>query len=103
MKGILLNEDLELRIEPQMKDGLIVSGLVVGDIGYQRARLIMEANKGEFKEAPTLGFGIDNYLRSVTEERKQEFRTELTKELKSDGLKPKVTIGDDLTKIDIDL
>lgn len=103
MKGMLLTQDYQLRIEPQVKDGLITSGVVIGDIDYQRARIIMEANKGEFKEHPTLGFGIDRYLRSVTQEKKQQFVTELTKELKSDGLTPEVTIGDDLSKIDITL
>ena len=104
MKGALINDDNEIQITPQYDgDGLIISGVVIGNIDYQRCRVIMELSKGEFKEAPSLGFGVERYLKTVTVHKKQQFITELKKELKSDGLNASVTIGDDLSQIDITL
>lgn len=105
MKGILLNDDYSLMILKQVQDdGLIASGLVIGSIDFQRCRMIIEGQKGEFKEWPTLGFGIDNYLKSVTSQTRQKFITELTKELKSDGMATaRVVVGDDLTQFEIEL
>lgn len=101
MKGILLNDSYELVINPVFDGGLIVQGLTVGEINYQRVRTIIEAQKGEIKEYPTLGFGIDNYLKST--KRRQQFINELTKELKTDGLSPKITVGEDLSQFEIEL
>lgn len=105
MNGILTDSNYNLKIVPvRLANGLIASGLVVGNIDYQRCRMIIEAQKGEFKEFPTLGFGIDNYLKSVTQQKRQQFITELTKELKSDGMTTvKVTVGDDLSQFKIEL
>ncbi len=101
MKGIMISDNNELMIQPVSKDGLIVSGLTIGNIDYQRCRLIMETAKGEWKEYPTIGFNIERYLRSLTENKRQQFITELTKELKSDGLAPKITVGNDLSQLEI--
>lgn len=105
MNGIMLVDNYDLEIEPvRLANGLIASGLVIGNIDYQRCRMIIEAQKGEFKEFPTLGFGIDNYLKSVTSQKRQQFITELTKELKSDGMTTiKVIVGDDLSQFEIEL
>jgi hypothetical protein len=105
MNGILLNDNYDLKIEPvRLANGLIASGLVVGNIDYQRCRMIIEAQKGEFKEFPTLGFGIDNYLKSVTQQKRQQFATDLTKEIKSDVMATvKVIVGDDLSQFEIEL
>lgn len=103
MNGILLNDDYSVKIEPvRLTNGLIASGLIIGNIDYQRCRIIIESQKGEFKEFPTLGFGIDNYLKSTN--KRQQFVTELTKELKSDGMtSARVVVGDDLTQFEIKL
>ena len=103
MNGILLDNDLSLQILKQVQDdGLITSSLVIGAIDYQRCRMIIEAQKGEFKEFPTLGLGIDNYLKGFG--KKQQFVTELTKELKSDGMATaRVIVGDDITEFDVEL
>ena len=105
MNGILLDDNYGLKIEPvRLENGLISSGMVVGNIGYRRCRMIVEAQKGEFKEFPTLGFGIDNYLKSVTVQKQRQFVAELTKELKSDGMATaKVTVGSDLSQFEITL
>jgi hypothetical protein len=63
--------------------------------------MVIEAQKGEFKEVPTLGFGIDNYLKS-NENVKQVFVNELTKELKSIGFEnAKVTAGQTLLDFEV--
>lgn len=84
MKGILLdNDDLKIDVKRD-ESGLITSGLVVDDITFQRCDLIIRAQKGEFKEHPALGFGIESYLRSPLTVR-QKFINNMQTELKSDG------------------
>lgn len=62
-KGILLGDDLDLRIKPVLNsDGLIISGLVIGDSIYQQQTMLMTINKGELKEKPLVGVGISDYL-----------------------------------------
>lgn len=105
MKGILLNSDFSANVHPVREvNGLISSGLVIGNIDFQRCRLIIEAQKGEFKEYPTMGFGIENYLKTVVSASRQKFITELTKELKSDGLtSARIVVGNDLSQFEIEL
>jgi len=104
MKGILLDENFELVINPVRDiNGLILSGIQVGNIDYQRVKMIVLAQKGEFKEFPTLGFGIDNYLKANAQEVKQRFVNEMTKELKSDGMDAKVTVGSKLSDFSVEI
>lgn len=56
--GIQVTSDLELAINVVRDNGLIVSGLAIGDTLYQNQYLILTVQKGEFKENPTLGVGI---------------------------------------------
>lgn len=102
MKGILLTDSYELDIKVvRDASGLIVSGLQVGNIDHQRVKMIVEAQKGEFKEFPTLGFGVQSYLKSPTTVQ-QRFVTELQKELKTDDINAEVIItGNDLTNFSI--
>ncbi|MFV0378350.1 MAG: hypothetical protein ACK5JD_13735 [Mangrovibacterium sp.] len=105
MNGITLDSSYDLQVQP-VRDaaGLIVSGFVVDNTDYQRVRLIVESQKGEFKEYPTLGFGIDNYLKSTSISTRQRFITELTNELKSDGMTDaKITVGSDLSTFEVEL
>jgi len=104
MNGILLDENFELAINVVRDDnGLITSGIQVGNIDYQRVRMILLAQKGEFKEFPTLGFGIDSYLKSNVQAVKQRFVNEMTKELKSDGMNAKVTVGSKLSEFSVEI
>jgi hypothetical protein len=100
MNGILTDENYDLVIKIFRENGLIVSGLVVGDNVYQCVKMIVEAQKGEFKEVPSLGFGIDNYLKSP-DTKKQQFVNELTKELESAGFKARVELGKTLLDFNV--
>jgi hypothetical protein len=103
MTGILLDENNDLQIKPIRENGLITSGLVIDNNDYQCVKLVIEAQKGEFKEAPTVGFGIENYLKSPIDI-KQKFANELTKELKSVGFKnPKVIVGKTLLNFEVNV
>ena len=98
MKDILVDENFVPVLKIVKDDsGMIVSDIQSGNIDYQRIRMILLAQKGEFKEFPTLGFGIDNYLNANTAAVKQRFVNEMTKELKSDGMNARITVGDKLS------
>lgn len=106
MKGILVDENFELKVSVKKdSNGLITHGLMLGNINYQRCKLIIVSQKGEFKEVPTLGFGIDRYLKkTISAHEKQKFITELKSELSSDGIKAQIRItGNDISKFKIDL
>lgn len=104
MKGIVLeNDDLKIEVRRDAS-GLITSGVVLEDTAFQRCDLIIRAQKGEFKEHPTLGFGIESYLHSPLTV-KQEFINNMQTELKSDGFtKAKVVVNqNDLSDFRIEL
>ena len=102
MKGILINQELDLVIDIKYDStGKIISGLVLDNIDYQRCHLITLAQKGEFKANPTLGFGIQNYLKGTVINNNQKFKTELQKELKTDGIDAEVLIEADNTHFNI--
>lgn len=106
MKGILVNENNDLLVSVKRDaKGMITQGLVVGNVDYQRCKFIIIAQKGEFKKVPTLGFGIDSYLKkTISAHEKQKFITELKSELSSDGIKARIRItGNDISKFSIDI
>lgn len=62
-RGILINDNYELQVLPERSGtGKIVKGFVIGNTLYQNTALILKANKGEFKQQPTLGIGIEGVL-----------------------------------------
>lgn len=64
MKGILLNTDIgDILIDNSSRL------MVIGDIATQNAKLIIEANKGELKEQPMRGVGLDSFAEGHTVER----------------------------------
>lgn len=105
MKGILLTENNGLDITVvRNSSGLIESGITVGDIDYQRVKMIMIAQKGDFKEYPTVGFGLESYLRmTITPATRQKFINNLTTELLIDGIKAKVTVGNSFTDLKVEI
>lgn len=105
MTGILLDMktgDLKIQVRKNA-NGKITGGLVLGNSDYQNVNLIIRAQKGEFKQVPALGFGIDNYLKAP-DTTKQKFINELQKELKAGGYRgAKVTLGNSLLEFEVDL
>ena len=101
--GIQLNSNYDIAIAVRHdNNGLITSGVVIEHTNYQRVRLIVQAQKGEFKEYTTLGFGVDNWLKKANPNR-QQFINELQKELRSDGIEEEVVVSEDLQKFSIEL
>lgn len=83
--GIQLTSDLELATNVvRDSTGLIVSGLVVGDTLYQNQYLILQAQKGEFKENPTLGVCINDM---ANDDDLNEWKKSIREEFAKDGLK----------------
>ena len=63
-KGILLTSDFDLAINPvRDSNGLIVSGMVVGQSIDQDAVILLKLRPGELKEAPILGPGLTQFIR----------------------------------------
>lgn len=85
MKGIKLTDTCDLDITVRRDDtGLIVSGLTIDETTAQNQKLILLAQKGDFKEFPLLGVGISDYLDDT--EADQLFR-EVREQFVSDGMR----------------
>ncbi|NDW10953.1 hypothetical protein [Dysgonomonas sp. 520] len=101
--GILLDEetgDLSINIVRDAQ-GYIVSGLTVGNNDYQNIQLVVLSNKGDFREQPILGVGVERYLKSVG--RANDLRREITVQLEAIGYgKANVTVNNN-GKLEIDI
>lgn len=83
--GIQLTNALEPVIDVvRDSTGMISSGLVVGDILYQNQYMILTAQKGEFKEYPTLGVGINDL---VNDDDLNAWKKTIREEFAKDNLK----------------
>ncbi|GAA4825599.1 hypothetical protein [Algivirga pacifica] len=79
-KDILLNENNEL---------LIVNGdFVVGEADEQNIRLNLVSHKGDWRQHPEAGFGIDRFIKS-SEADTNRFKAELQQALRQDGYRLK--------------
>lgn len=82
--GILLDENFDLKVNVQRDEsGLIISDLEIGDTTYQNQKLLLLCNKGEVKEFPTSGVGVQNYLEDNSAE---ELAREIRKEFSDDDM-----------------
>ena len=82
--GILLTADGDIAIHPQLdENGLIVTGLVIGDTLYQNQYLILTAQKGEFKEDPLFGVAIEDM---TNDDDVLFWKKRIREEFKKDGL-----------------
>lgn len=80
---LLANETgYDLDIKVKYDNGLIISGFVVGDVLYQNQALILLSQKGEFKENPLLGVGINDVC---NDHDFTQWRREITEQLEADG------------------
>ena len=61
--GILIGDNYALKVEPiRDSTGKIANGLKIGNSILQNTGLILIASKGEFKEEPVMGVGIEGVL-----------------------------------------
>ena len=76
-KDILLSDDFDLLI----KDG----DLAVGESGGQNIKLVLLSHKGNWKQTPWLGVGLDGFL--LEDATNTEIKQEIRKQLRADGAK----------------
>lgn len=61
--GFLITDDFVLKVQPERDaTGKIIKGIMIGSTIDQNTGLILINRKGEFKEAPALGVGIEDVL-----------------------------------------
>lgn len=83
--GIQLNTNGDLAIAvSRNSSGLITSGLVVGNTLYQNQYIILKAQKGELKENPLMGVGIDDM--TGDEDNALGWKKSIRENLASDGM-----------------
>ncbi len=64
MIGMQLDTDYKLMIKPKRDaNGLITSGVVIGDITDQCAALALQCSPGDIKEDILLGAGLTKFIR----------------------------------------
>ncbi|MDR0603588.1 MAG: hypothetical protein LBG80_04705 [Bacteroidales bacterium] len=95
--GIQINNNYELEIKVRRdKDGIIVSGLSIGDTTYQNQALILICQKGELKSSPLTGVGINDicndnqftlWKREIIEQLEADGQTIYKLQLDSKGMK----------------
>ena len=98
MNGIQLTDyDIAVKVKRD-KYGKIISGLQVGDILHQNQALILSVRKGELKENPSVGVGLEDYLLS---ENLTALQNEIRQQLEMDGQTvTSVTVAEDTIAID---
>lgn len=90
-KGIVLDGHGDLKIGViKDREGIIVQGLIVDESDYDHVAMIVESNKGDFKDYPVLGIG-EQYLKSVGHT--AELRADVQTQLELDGYKADVEIS----------
>lgn len=77
-KDILLDVDLDLSIEN--------GDFVIGESTNQQQKIMLLADKNEFKENPTVGVGIETYL---DDESPADMHREIRLQFSKDGMKVK--------------
>ncbi|MCT3661040.1 hypothetical protein HZR00_00735 [Elizabethkingia anophelis] len=90
-QDILFNPDYSLKIEN--------GDFVIGESTYQHQRDLLFADKGEFKESPTIGVGSRRYLES---EKPSELAREIRLEFIADRMDVNAINIDDNLEISID-
>lgn len=96
--GIQITGDYDLDVSVRHNSGgLIVSGLVTGSTLRQNQAVILAMNKGELKEAPLMGVGIQDML---LDNDPLKWRTEIAEQMLMDGQRVEnVSIGRDSIEI----
>lgn len=91
MDDILLDTDtLDLQI--------VAGDFVVGDATEQNQHLLLLSNKGDYKQHPKVGVGINGFL---LDEEQQDMMREIRSQFENDGMKVnKLVYADGKLKID---
>ncbi len=66
-----------------MADRMITRGLVVGDTTYQNQALLLGCQKGEIKEYPTAGVGLNDVINDHDFEM---WKRSITEQFEADGM-----------------
>jgi len=81
--GIQTDENYDLKIQVRYdSDGKIAGGLTVGNVLYQNQAMLLLAHKGELKEAPLAGVGLQDI---VNDSDFEYWRHEIMQQLQNDG------------------
>lgn len=84
--GILLNDEFDLAVAAKRNSaGLIVGGLQVGASANQQQTILLIANKGEVKNSPLRGVGLNNFL--LDDSSADELLQEVNSEFTADGMR----------------
>lgn len=83
-KGILFTNDFELDISTLRDAGGFLSGLQIGNVALQNQKIIINASKGEIKEDPLMGVGLNAFVDS---EDSNALMREIRSQLHRDGQK----------------
>lgn len=75
VRDILLADDGELAI--------VDGDFVIGDSTKQNQKLLLISQKGEWKQSPLTGVGIDNWLKDETQ---GGLKAEIKQQFKADGM-----------------
>lgn len=94
------NIDLQIDEDYGLMTDTAAHDLVVGDVTYQNQALILQAQKGEWKEKPMLGCGIGDM---TNDEDTGNWKRAIREELGRDGIKVKqLKINGEQIEIDAD-
>lgn len=75
----------------------------IGQSDQQHIEHILEAQKGEYKASPLVGFGIVNYLKKSTKI-KSDFKRDLKIQLDHDGYQnPSIDLSDGFDNLKIEI
>jgi hypothetical protein len=81
--GIQLTKDFDLLVKVvRDANGIIVSSMVVGDVTVQNQAAILMAHKGEFKEHPAVGVGLNDI---TNDDNAMFWEKEIAQQLINDG------------------
>ena len=83
----------DLILDDNMDLNIVNGDFLIGESTYQHQKILIVADKGEFKENPMRCVGVKRYLES---ERPDELAREIRQEFSSDGMiVNKLQIGND--------
>ena len=102
-KGILMDSatgDVLIRIRREASTGLILSGVVVGDVIHQNQAYLLALREGSLKGDPLVGVGISDM--TLDEANMLHWRTKVRHAFEADGQRVKMLTFDSNKEIIVD-